>query len=569
MLLVALVSVGGFTVLAQRRLRSIGLIESIGATDRHVRLVVRANGTVVGLAGAVGGLVLGLVVWLAYRPSLEQSSHHLIGVFALQWVVVAAAMVLAVLAALYASSRPARAIARIPIVVALSGRPAPPRQIRRSATPGIVFLVVAFLLLGYSGSTNKGNGSGGAPELVFGIVLLVPGLILLAPFFLSATATLASRLPVAPRLALRDLGRYRARSGSALAAISLGILVAVIVMLAAASRYGNVIDYAGPNLASNQLALHGNTPPPTGTNVVTPKFGLHVQKNAPGTIIDTTQELAVGARSIAKDLGAQLIDLESTNANLVATQGGRSWSGQIYVATPQLLRAFGITASEIDPNADVLSSRPGLSGASGLEFTFGTNNGQTSINPGTQRAEAPRCSAATDCLAHPVIQEVGALPTGTSAPNTVITEHAVRKFHLQVGHDRLVGPGHATLQRGADRQRAARRVDHPALRRVEERSTELVDRHRLGDGLRHRDRPGCPGHVGRPGTERDGGGPSDPHGRRSEQLHQAHALGRHRRGARVPRRAPRDPRGVHRAHWLAPRQFVERWDLVARERPRR
>ena len=272
MLLVALVSVGGFTVLAQRRLRSIGLIESIGATDRHVRLVVRANGTVVGLAGAVGGLVLGLVVWLAYRPSLEQSSHHLIGVFALQWVVVAAAMVLAVLAALYASSRPARAIARIPIVVALSGRPAPPRQIRRSATPGIVFLVVAFLLLGYSGSTNKGNGSGGAPELVFGIVLLVPGLILLAPFFLSATATLASRLPVAPRLALRDLGRYRARSGSALAAISLGILVAVIVMLAAASRYGNVIDYAGPNLASNQLALHGNTPPPTGTNVVTPEI---------------------------------------------------------------------------------------------------------------------------------------------------------------------------------------------------------------------------------------------------------------------------------------------------------
>ena len=83
MLLIALVSVGGFTVLAQRRLRSIGMLESTGATDRHVRLVVRANGTVVGVVGAILGFVLGLVVWLAYRPSLEQSAHHVIGVFAL------------------------------------------------------------------------------------------------------------------------------------------------------------------------------------------------------------------------------------------------------------------------------------------------------------------------------------------------------------------------------------------------------------------------------------------------------------------------------------------------------
>ena len=153
---------------------------------------------------------------------------------ALSWPVVVAAMVLAVVAAFFAASRPARAITKVPIVQALSGRPAPPRQIHRSAVPGIVFLVLAFLLLGYSGGTNHGNGSGGAPELLFGIVLLIPGLILLAPFFLSLAARLGRRTPIATRLALRDLARYRARSGSALAAISLGVLVAVIVMLAAA-----------------------------------------------------------------------------------------------------------------------------------------------------------------------------------------------------------------------------------------------------------------------------------------------------------------------------------------------
>ena len=34
------------------------------------------------------------------------------------------------------------------------------------------------------------------------------------------------------------------------------------------------------------------------------------------------------------------------------------------------------------------------------------------------------------CLANPVIQEVSALPSGTSAPNTVITEHAIHTLGL-------------------------------------------------------------------------------------------------------------------------------------------
>jgi putative ABC transport system permease protein len=420
MLLIALVSVGGFTVLAQRRLRSIGMLESIGATDRHVGLVVRANGTVVGVVGALGGFVLGLVIWLAYRPSLEQSAHHVIGVFALPWLVVVAAMVLSVVAAFYAASRPARAITRVPIVTALSGRPAPPRQVHRSAIPGIVFLVAAFLLLGYSGSTGGGNGSGGSPELVFGLLLLIPGLILLAPFFLSLTARVARRAPIAPRLALRDLARYRARSGSALAAISLGVLVAVIVMLAAASRYGNVFDYAGPNLASNQLALHANTPPAPGTVLITP-HGRVTQ--GPSTVpAATPQQLATHAKAIAKGLGARLVPLESPNAQIVGNNLGRQWDGAIYVATPQLLRSFGISPSEIDPNADILSSRPGLSGVSGLGFEYGS---------GGKNGPAPSCAAATGCLANPVVQEIGALPSGTSAPNTVITEHAMREFHIR------------------------------------------------------------------------------------------------------------------------------------------
>jgi putative ABC transport system permease protein len=444
MLLIALVSIGGFTVLAQRRLRSIGMLESLGATDRHVSLVVRANGALVGLVGAVVGFGVSLVVWLAYRPTLEQSSHHTIGIWALPWLVVALSVALAVITTYFAASRPARAITKLPIMAALSGRPAPPRQVHRSAIPGVVLLVVAFLLLGYSGSTN-GNGSG-TGELLLGLVALIPGLILLSPFLLSLVARAAGRAPIAPRLALRDLARYRARSGSALSAISIGVLIAVIVSLAAAARYGNVLDYAGPNLSSNQLALQSNTPPPAGSVII--DNGRRSVAPPPSTPVASPAALAMSAQHIAAALGAQSIPLESPDAQINHVGSGRSWDGQIYVATPQLLKAFGIKESQIQPDADFLTARPGLSGVTGLYLAYGSgealgskgggNGPANGPGPGPRNGPGPGplnslsgCSAATDCLANPVFQELSALPAGTSAPNTVITEHAMRQFHLQ------------------------------------------------------------------------------------------------------------------------------------------
>jgi putative ABC transport system permease protein len=430
MLLIALVAVGGFTVLAQRRLRSLGLLASTGATDRHVRLVVLANGAVVGVAGAVLGLVLGLAGWLAYRPALEQSAHHLIGMFALPWGVLVLALLLAVVAAVFAAWLPARAITRVPIVTALSGRPAPPKRVRRSAIPGLVLLVIAFILFGLSGASANGNG--GLPKLALGLVVLIVAVILLAPFCLAVLARLGNRTPISVRLALRDLSRYRARSGSALAAISIGILIAVIISVAVAARFANVLDYAGPNLASNQLIVY--TPNGQGGGPGGP---------GPSTAPASMQSLSAKAHAIATALGSRdVVELEGTDANLNHNGGGRSWSGPLYVATPQLLHAFGITSSEYSPTADILSMRPGLSGLSNMQLNYGNPKGPgPGSGPGPGPGQNPTsfpCPRGS-CLANPVIQEVSALPSGTSAPNTVITEHAVRTLHLQTGPDNADG----------------------------------------------------------------------------------------------------------------------------------
>jgi putative ABC transport system permease protein len=415
MLLIALVGIGGFTVLAQRRLRAIGMLAAQGATERNIRLVIRANGAATGLVGAVAGLALGFLAWLAYRPQAENSAHHLIGAFQLPWTVIGISMALAVIATYFAASRPAKAIARTPIVAALAGRPPAPRKTRHLAVPvGVCFLVGAFLLLGAAGAGagSGGNQSNGMGEVVLGFIALAVAIVLLAPALLTVVAAAGQHAPIGTRLALRDLARYRARSGPALAAISLATLIAVIVCVASAARFGNVLDYAGPNLTSREMVVYA---PCSGSGC----------PNVPQV---STAEAQKVAKEIAADLGTtNMVTLETTSAGLNHAASGRSWSGQIYLATPQLLKAFGISQSEINPDADILTMRPGLSTMSLMQLTYGNYNGGNDGGPNSSGWPCP----AGSCTANPPIQEVGQLPSGTSAPNTVVTEHAITTLHLQ------------------------------------------------------------------------------------------------------------------------------------------
>jgi putative ABC transport system permease protein len=261
------------------------------------------------------------------------------------------------------------------------------------------------------------------PELALGLVALIPGVILLSPFCLSMVARLGRRAPIAVRLALRDLARYRARSGSALAAISVGVLIAVIISVVSAARFGNVLDYAGPNLASNQINVYtpngpyGPSGPAKGSSSAVGSSGLKAMEKSVDAI----------AASLSSH---EVVELETTSASPQHVGPGRSWSGPLYVATPQLLKAFGIKTSEIDPEADMLTMRPGLSGVSGMYLTWGDGNIGPGQGPQGQGPNASSCSPKTGCLVNPLIEEVGALPSGTSAPNTVITEYAVHKYGL-------------------------------------------------------------------------------------------------------------------------------------------
>jgi putative ABC transport system permease protein len=416
---IGLVSVASFSVMAQRRLRALGMLSAIGATERNLRLVMIVNGLVVGVAGALAGAAAGLAAWFAYAPTLQQATGHVVDAASLPWWAFALGVVFAITTSVLASRRPAKTMAAVPVVTALSGRPAPPKAVRRSALPGVIVFAFGLFCLAFTGGLTgrPGGGPGQGPLLLLGaLVATITGMILLAPLAISVLAAGARpRLPVAIRIALRDLVRYRARSGAALAATTFAVFLAMVICLVGSERTANPLNPSGPNLSSSQLVITaGSSPSPGQMNLLTSAQEASLSRRL------NTLAARVHARSAVPLESAAALHEASATAN-------RDFTGSVYVATPQLLATYGIKPGQIVPGTDFLTSRPGLAGLSNLQMIWqtGTSGGN---GPGNG---ASSCTLSNDCLPNPAIQTVSSLPSATDAPNTVITEYAVRKYHLQ------------------------------------------------------------------------------------------------------------------------------------------
>jgi putative ABC transport system permease protein len=407
---IGLVAVAGFTALAQRRLRSLGMLSSLGATDKNIRLVMVANGAAVGVIGALAGAVIGLAAWIAYAPYFGASADHRVVWTDMPWWLVATAIVLAIVTAVLASRRPARAVAEVPVVAALSGRPVEPKEGHRTPRLGLAFLALGILFLAFSGGFG-GSGSSSNFDAIGGLLATIAGLVLLAPVVIASLEPVARRAPVSARIALRDLARYRARSGAALAATSLAVLIAMFIALLATNRYTDGLDYVGPNLPSNQLIVY--TP---GNNA----------GSSSARVLPTTRQIAAGrttAASIAASLGTR--DVLALQTPIAPTDVGLSRVGSaaqdtidLYVATPALLRHYGINPGAIGPTTAVITSRPGLAGTSDLLLASGN---WLSQNPPNVRN-----------IPTPQIQTFASLPSDVSDPNLLVTSYAVRQLRMRV-----------------------------------------------------------------------------------------------------------------------------------------
>ena len=419
LLFVSLVAAAGFAVIARRRQRQLGMLGAIGATERHLRLVMVADGAVVGVAAAVIGTAAGLVFWVAAAPALETAVQHRIDRSVIPWALVGAGVLLAIVSATAAAWWPARAVARIPIMLAISGRPPRPRPAHRSAALAGILIVIGVVCLALAKptattSTERPNEfrsavdapDPNAPLLIAGTLATALGILFISPLAIRALAARGRRWPVGARLAVRDLGRYQARSGAALAAISLSLGIAVsIAIVATAARY--TADEG--NLSDRQLLVRigdlgglAEDHVPERTEAELRELAAQVDRLA-----DSLGHPAVIALDMAVDPGVGLeTGMESNEGGRPAVALGTDQGiyDPLIVVTPELLGYYGLGPDAVDMDTDVLTVQAG----DDFEFLVVADKGAPP--PNVQRID---------------------LPGYTSAPTSLITPDALRRHGFE------------------------------------------------------------------------------------------------------------------------------------------
>ncbi len=355
--LVALIAAASFTVIAQRRLPQLGMMSALGATARHLRLSMLATGAVTGIVASIAGAALGVGIWLAAAPRMESVVGARIDATSIPWWLIIAGMLLAIVAATGAAWWPGRTVSRVPTVVALSGRPPRPVSLDRSALLAAAFVLGGVACLAVGSRTTRNVSLLDFALIAGGTLSVLAGVLLLSPVAIRATARLAPRLPVAPRLAIRDLARSQARSSAALAAIALAIGIPVALVAATAAAENN----AGPgNLSTNQLLV---VPADTGGPFI--------------PVAATVAEMQAGVDELAAAMpDASVVRLEAAlspyvqperemngtpGISLARQVDENSWSdlGLLYVGTPDLLAEYGMTADDVGAGTDIIGSETG------------------------------------------------------------------------------------------------------------------------------------------------------------------------------------------------------------------
>jgi putative ABC transport system permease protein len=410
MVLVCLIAAAGFVVIAQRRLQQLGMLAAVGATERHLRVAMVANGVAVGATAAVVGTLAGLAGWVALAPWFESVANHRIDRFDLPLWLLASGLVLAVTTATAAAWWPSRALSRIPVTQALSARPPRPRSTRRSVVLGGIVLGagLACLAIGIDVPNDRSNGL----LVVVGVVAVPLSILLVSPAAVRAPARWARRLPVGPRLALRDLARYQARSGAALAAVSLALGIPVAVIIAATAA-----EYSPEegNLSDRQVLVRIRQGDPDIALVPerTPDEirRLNAQVERMAAAVDDVQVFPLDMAVDPRGGGPAMFEGEEGGRWAISVDFQRDEDtygvGVAYVATPELLEHYGVDPGAVDPSINVFTAR-----RSQLVFDRPGDRSPPEVATHVERLD---------------------LPGYTEAPTTLITHEAVRRRGWETG----------------------------------------------------------------------------------------------------------------------------------------
>ncbi|HEX8870138.1 MAG TPA: FtsX-like permease family protein, partial [Lentzea sp.] len=215
---------------ARRRKRDLALLAAVGGAPSHIRRTVLADGVVVGLLAASGGVLLGVLAAVLSRPFVEHLLAERFGAQRFFPSALAALALLAVITGVLAALVPAWISSRQDVVTALAGRRGITRSRRRWLVLGLTLIALGVAAGVFSAIQMQIVG------ILIALILTEVGLVLCTPALLGLLARAGRWLPVALRIALRDASRNRTAAAPAISAVMAAVIGAVAVSVTLTSQ---------------------------------------------------------------------------------------------------------------------------------------------------------------------------------------------------------------------------------------------------------------------------------------------------------------------------------------------
>ncbi|MFC4336738.1 ABC transporter permease [Salininema proteolyticum] len=259
---VVLLAGPAYTIGVKRRIRDYAVMSANGATPRQLRWAVLTSGLVSGAVAAVIGLLLGSGLALAIVSLSEEWFGRRAASIDFWPSLQATAVVAAIGTGMLASLTAAVSASRVNVAAAVSGHMTQPKVKRLWLFAGLAVVAVG-MIAGVVGMTV---------DIVVlsmvGIVAVQFGLIGCTPSIVSGVGRLASRLPVTPRIALRETARNRSTAAPAVTAImavvGAGLLISSFAAANAARDTGIWTEPAEDNVLSIYIAKNSGDPERVG-----------------------------------------------------------------------------------------------------------------------------------------------------------------------------------------------------------------------------------------------------------------------------------------------------------------
>lgn len=330
-----------FAVGVRRQRRDLALLAATGASPSQVRRVVLGQAIVLGILSCLLGAALGIgLSALAVRlgPSVVPSVAF--GPFQVQWIPVAAAILLGSLAAVAAAFVPARQASKQQVAAVLAGR-------RGSVQTGRGWPLVGVLMIAASLALcfTKGTRQGGEIAVAASTVGIVMGTVFLTPMVIGIVARIGSVLPLPLRLAVRDTARQRSRSAPAIAAVMASVAGITTLAIASSSDFEQSRQQYQYGAQPGRLVVMGS---PNHFDVV-----LKAASSAAGG----THFVRIGSA------GTDQTDSNGVYASL-RTSDGYSGDTEAFVADAATIASWGVDLDQQAKSAldagQVLVRSPGL-----------------------------------------------------------------------------------------------------------------------------------------------------------------------------------------------------------------